>query len=677
MADNNFFARITKLFRSGPSIQKFVKQANYQIDPNVAAATQQTFRTFGRAFGAEAKSLPIGPRSDISINRAGRYAVFETMDLVTPEISKALDVYADEIAGADERGKSFHIYAEKPEIRKALHELFFEVMDVENNIRAWTRTYMKYGDFYLYHEVVPNQGIVAAVSLPVNSLERLEGFDPEDPFAIQFKSLVQRSQIYENWQVTHFRILSNSLFYPYGTSILDPVRRTWDQMCMAEDSMLTYRVVRSPEKRQIFVEVGAGNDKDIPSYMEAVKSRFRSLGKTDDATGRMDYRFNPNSVEQDIFIPMRNGVPLIKIDTLPANVNATNVEDIAYLQNKMLSGLGVPKAYLNFDDNLSSKATLAQSDIRFSRTIAALQKEIISQFEKIAAIHLYAKGFVGEDLTAFKFRFSNPSSVAVQQRLALWQTKFTIITNAKDTNIVDSYWLQKNILELGDEEVASIVRGQRVDKLRDNELQSIAVQDGTKNAQVTDNFDTKGYSVPDSGARGPQDSPSAAIDANGVPIAPSQKVQDKVIKDNPFSYLGGANGDNKPIRASYVASERHNARRRVPVGTGARDTAMPDFGKMLSPNNKYTKDVFGLKNEFKPSLAFEETEIQETDDFDDTKTFYLRNEVVSCFKKFDTTKKITRTIDGRIMLTEEAELKENKETNQLSFDLLPFLNEKT
>ena len=168
MADNNFFARITKLFRSGPSIQKFVKQANYQIDPNVAAATQQTFRTFGRAFGAEAKSLPIGPRSDISINRAGRYAVFETMDLVTPEISKALDVYADEIAGADERGKSFHIYAEKPEIRKALHELFFEVMDVENNIRAWTRTYMKYGDFYLYHEVVPNQRIVGAVSLPVS-----------------------------------------------------------------------------------------------------------------------------------------------------------------------------------------------------------------------------------------------------------------------------------------------------------------------------------------------------------------------------------------------------------------------------------------------------------------------------------------------------------------------------
>lgn len=671
MADNdNFFKRLTTLFRSGVAIQRFVKQSNYQLDPSVASTVQQTYRTFGRAFGAEAKSLPIGPRSDISINRAGRYSVFETMDIVTPEISKALDVYADEIAGADDRGRSFHIYAEKPEIKKALNELFFEVMDIENNIRSWVRTYMKYGDFYLYHEVVPREGIVAAVPLPVNSLERLEGFDKEDPFAVQFKSIVSKNQIFENWQITHFRLLSNSLFYPYGTSLLDPIRRTWDQMCMAEDSMLTYRVVRSPEKRQILVEVGAAADKDIPSYMENVKSRFRSLGKVDDSTGRMDYRFNPNSVEQDIFIPMRNGVPLIKIDTLPANVNATAVEDIQYLQIKMLSGLGVPKAYLNFDDNLSSKATLAQADIRFSRTITALQKEIISQFEKIAAIHLYAKGFVGEDLTSFKFKFSNPSSVAVQQRLSLWSTKFTIITNAKDAGIVDEYWLQKNILELGDEEIAAIVRGKRIDKLRAAELESLAVQDGTKNNQVTDNFDTKGYDVPNSGKRIETDVEEQG-EEEGLPVSATSKQTNKPVKDNPFSYLGGDDG-KLPVKANpFVSRARHNARRRVMPGTGARDTAMPDFAKMLSADNKYAKDVYGMDNEFKSSVGglFEVSKRVEEE-----RNFYLRHEVLSCFKRFDTTNEITRTIDGRIMLREDL-LKEEEESKQLSFDLLSELAE--
>lgn len=670
--DDNFFTRLTKLFRSGPSIQRYVKQTNYQIDPNVAGSVQQTYRTFGKAFGAEAKSLPIGPRSDISINRAGRYSVFETMDLVTPEIAKALDVYADEIAGADDRGKSFHIYAEKPEIRKALNELFFEVMDVENNIRSWVRTYLKYGDLFLYHEVIPKTGVVAIIPLPVNSIERLEGFDKEDPFAIQFKTLAGKTQIFENWQVTHFRLLSNSLFYPYGTSILDPVRHTWEQLSMAEDSMLTYRVVRSPEKRQIFVEVGGSNDKDIASFMEAVKTRFRSLGKVDSSTGRTDYRYNPGSVEQDIFIPMRNGVPLIKIETLPANVNATSVEDIGYIQNKMLSGLGVPKAYLNFDDNLSSKATLAQSDIRFSRTITALQKEIISQFEKIAAIHLYAKGFIGEDLIAFKFRFSNPSSVAVQQRLSLWATKFTIITSAKDTGIADSFWLQKNILELEDQEIAAIVRGQKIDKLRAIELDGLAIRDGTKNAQVTDSFDTKGYDVPDIGNRSHAvaDDGEQEQGGNGLPVSPSAKVIDKPVKDSPFSYLGNPNGNKSPIKVNpYVAKEKHNSSRRVMPGTGARDTAMPDFNSMVSANNKYTKDVFGTKNDFKQNLF----ERNDPDFHNEEPDFSLRNEVLSCFKRFDTKNEIKRSIDGRILLTEE---EKNEDNNQLSFDSLSIFKQK-
>lgn len=659
---NNFFTRLNAIFRSNTSIQRYIKQSSYQIEPSVAGTVQQTYRTYGKAFGAEAKSLPIGPRSDISINRAGRYAVFETMDMVTPEIAKSLDLYADEIAGADDRGKSFHIYAEKPEIKKALHELFFEVMDIENSIRSWVRSWLKYGDFLLYHEVLPKEGIVAVIPLPVNAFDRLEGFDPQDPQAIQFKSLINRGQIFENWQITHIRLLSNSLFYPYGTSILDPVRRTWDQLCMAEDCMLTYRVVRSPEKRQILVEVGAAADKDIPAYMEAVKTKFRSLGKSaNDGSGRQDYRFDPNSVEQDIFIPMRNGVPLIKVDPFPANVNNTNVEDIQYLLNKVLSGLGVPKAYLNYDDNLSSKATLAQADIRFSRTIAALQKIIIAELEKVAQIHLYAKGFVGEDLNSFRFKFSNPSSVAVQQRLSLWQTKFNIITNAKDVGIVDEYWLQKNVLELADEEIAAIIRGKRIDKLRAAEIESLAVSDGTKNAQVTDNFDSKGYDVPVSGNRTNQNQDKE--EEIGLPVVTGNKEM-SVKKDNPFSYLGQTN-DSSPIKANpYISREKHNASRRIAPGTGARDMAFPDFGKMLSPDNKYARDVYGLKNDFRNTL-YEIKFRNEAVEVIDERPFTLTKEMAHKFRKFDEHYKVQRTIEGDMFLKEENVVEEEK---QLSFE---------
>ena len=668
--DENFFNRLTKLFSSGPAIQKFVRQSNYKLSIDAATTVKQTFQTYGRAFGAESKSLPTGGRQDVAVNRMARYAIFETMDMVTPEISKALDVYADEIAGADDRGKNFHIFCEKPEVKRALNELFYEVMDIENTIRSYIRNFMKFGDFFLFHEVIPGEGIVAIIPLPTNGIERLEGHIKEDPFAVQFKSIVNKGITYENWQVTHFRLLSNSIFLPYGTSILDPIRRTWDQLCMAEDSMLTYRVVRSPEKRQIFVEVGASADKDIPSYMEQVKSQFRSLGHADPNTGRVDYRYNPGSVEQDIFIPQRQGVPLIKIESLPANVNATNVEDIAYLQNKMFAGLGVPKPYLNYDDNLSSKATLAQSDIRFSRTISALQKEIISQFEKIAAIHLYAKGFVGDDLINFKFKFSNPSSVAVQQRLSLWSTKFDTVQKAKDQGVVDLYWIQKNILELGDDEVAMITRGMRIDKLRASELESLAIEDGTKDAQVSDNFDGSGYGVPDTTGQPstPVSDPAQAgtdptRQAGLVPV--SNKPAPQVNKAQGFTFKDGS-GDKtgKPVFINRsVERSKHNSRRRMNAGEGAYNLSMPDFGKMLSADNKYSRDIFGVKNDFKNLFEEDVFEIEQREVIPIEEKFH-RNEIVKCLGNFDKSLNIKRHIDGRIILTEEENLEELEEADE-------------
>lgn len=1007
--DENFFKRMTRLFSSGPSIQRFIKQSNYEINQDVTGTVQQTFRMYGRAFGAESKTTPIGPRSDISINRQGRYAVFETMDIVTPEISKALDVYADEIAGADDRGKNFHIFCEKPPVKKALSELFYEVMDIENNIRNWVRSLLKYGDFFLYHEVIPHEGIVAFLPLPCNSIERLDGYDKNDPLSVQFKSLVLKNIIYENWQVTHFRLLSNSLFYPYGTSILDPIRRTWDQLClftdstvwvdgcgykkiseveigdticsfdfenktiiknkviskqnngikktvkvqlahrelivtpdhrilvkdkngkfvykeaqelicshglggiksknadrlvlpvivdgnehltytkeqkdiilgkdffrffgfmigdgwinhnrssigfalgideeqnnyyiniarkllgkdgkittrpgtrssqinfssinfvtmfeelgfktgfankeipdwvwglnqecrlefirglfdadgsyshgtiqlsnkklieqlqilcqqtglqvssiktrkgkkdfdksfnkvvdrkdayrlyinfnkihndvvyeivnrvvdnedsevydlgvehelhnfvaqgvvvhncMAEDSMLTYRVVRSPERKQIFVEVGAAEAKDIPSFMDQVKSKWRSLSNMDQATGRHDFRFNPVSAEQDIFIPQRNGVPLVKIEQLPSAANATNVEDITYLQNKMFAGLGVPKAYLNYDDNLSSKATLAQSDIRFSRTIAALQKVIITELEKIAIIHLYSKGFVGDDLTSFKFKFANPSSVAQQQRLGEWSTKLDIVQKiTSDENpIVDSYWLQKNILELSDDEIAAINRGKIRDFIRANELQSLQVDDGTRDAQVTDYFDGSGYVPPNSNQPG-QPTQSEQPEQEQILIKLNQNPAQPRTPGDGLT-MKGSSGDNLPVKANpYLSRQRHNERRRVGPGQGARATSTPDFNAMLSPDNKYMKDVFGMKNDFKQFASVFEHEEKIVHEDLASENFKMTSTVTKILKNFDNSQNIKRSIDGRILLTEE------KDDEEIDFNI--------
>jgi intein/homing endonuclease len=124
---------------------------------------------------------PTGKSSIISHN-----SEFSEMDY-QPEIASALDIHADETVGGDDRGKCFHIYSDKAEIKAALDDLFYDVLNVEFNLRSWIRNLVKYGDFFLFNEVHPDLGIINVIPIPVNEIEREEGFDEEDPYAVRFK----------------------------------------------------------------------------------------------------------------------------------------------------------------------------------------------------------------------------------------------------------------------------------------------------------------------------------------------------------------------------------------------------------------------------------------------------------------------------------------------------------
>jgi hypothetical protein len=150
--------------------------------------------------------------------------------------------------------------------------------------------------------------------------------------------------------------------------------------------------------------------------MEQVQTSLKRSQVLDRDTGRVDLRYNPLSVDEDYYLPVRGGETGTKIDTLPGGQNATAVEDVEYIQKKLFSALKIPKAYLGYDEGLGAKATLSQEDIRFSRSIHRIQRTVISELNKIAIIHLFSNGFEGEDLLDFELQLSNPSTIAQHTR---------------------------------------------------------------------------------------------------------------------------------------------------------------------------------------------------------------------------------------------------------------------
>jgi len=453
--------RLTRLFRSGPVVRHKIASGEKFAEPEGTA----------QAYKRELSHLYVHSLASYGqYERMSRYADYSEMEF-TPEIASALDIYSDETTTYNEKGGILEVNSKNAEIKQVLETLFYDVLNIEFNIWSWTRNLCKYGDFLLFVDANETNGILNLLPIPINEIEREEGYDKQDPFAVRFRWLTQGNSILENWQIVHFRLLGNDSFLPYGQSIIEPARRIWRQLILIEDAMLVYRIVRSPERRVFYIDVGNVAPDQIDTFMEQIKTRLRRNQIIDPTTGRVDLRYNPLSVDEDYFIPIR-GEKSSKIENLPGGQFTGDIEDVQYIQNKLFAALKVPKAYLGYESDLGSKATLAQQDVRFARTIERIQKILVAELNKIAIIHLFLLGYNGTDLADFELKLATSSTVHEQQKLELWRMRFEIASAATE-GVLDRESIYKKIFSLSDEEIEKVREGKKLDKLEDLVLEQM------------------------------------------------------------------------------------------------------------------------------------------------------------------------------------------------------------
>ena len=207
----------------------------------------------------------------------------------------------------DDKGRVLHVYSDNEKIREILEDLFYNTLNVEFNLRSWARNLVKYGDLFLYNDVSPTHGIINAFPIPVNEIEREENYDPNDPMAVRFRWVTLGNRTLENWEISHFRLLGNDMFLPYGSSIIEPARRIWRQLILIEDAMLVYRVVRAPERRVFYIDVANIPPENVPMYVEEQRKNLRSNQVVDKQTGRVDLRYNPLCISLKTLIKLQDG----------------------------------------------------------------------------------------------------------------------------------------------------------------------------------------------------------------------------------------------------------------------------------------------------------------------------------------------------------------------------------
>tara|TARA_B100000131_G_scaffold228025_2_gene219733 strand:- start:8127 stop:10109 length:1983 start_codon:yes stop_codon:yes gene_type:complete len=469
---STLFKSLTRLF-SGP-IVNYRSQSGRRIRRQHLDKFSTRFKS---ASGQQFKKQTYNPLDTIAANAIGnqqrgeRYVDFDQMEYM-PEIASSLDIYADEMTTFSALRPMLNIKCSNEEIKAVLETLYHNVLNLEYNLFGWCRTLCKYGDFMLYLDIDEKLGIQSTIALPLQEIERLEGLDTTNPNYIQYQ-WNSAGMTFENWQVAHFRVLGNDKYSPYGTSVLEPARRIWRQLTLAEDAMMAYRVVRSSERRVFKIDVGAIPPQDVEQYMQKIVTQLKRHSIVNKDTGRVDLRYNPLSIEEDYYIPVRQG-SATDIVNLAGGSNTTEIDDIKYLRDKLFSALKIPQSYLSMGEGATEdKTTLAQKDIRFARTVQRLQRTVIHELEKIGIIHLYTLGFRGDDLINFKLALNNPSKIAELQELEHWKNKFDIAGSATE-GYFSRRWVSEHIFNLSHEDFVRCQREMYYDRKQDAALQAVA-----------------------------------------------------------------------------------------------------------------------------------------------------------------------------------------------------------
>ncbi len=454
--DRNFFGRLKKLFSTNAIVtvdkdgkRKVVDTEDRQYNTNFVNLRDR-YTKLQRSYYETSQGAQSMAYHQV---RRELFRDYDAMDQ-DPIISSALDIYADESTTKNEYGDVLQIKSTNENIREVLHNLFYDIMNIEFNLWPWIRNLVKYGDAFLALEISPEKGIVNVSPHSIYNVERLEGTDPNNANYVKYKVELDRfgKKEYEQYEMAHFRMLSDTNFLPYGKSMVEGARRIWKQLSLMEDAMLIHRIMRAPEKRIFKIDIGNIPPQEVDNYMQKIINKMKKTPFVDKNTGDYNLKYNIQNLTEDFFLPVRGSDSGTNIENLQGLEYAA-IEDIDYLKNKLFAALRVPKAYLSYDENVNGKATLAAEDVRFARTIERIQRTVVSELTKIAIVHLAAQGIDDAEMTNFELTLTNASTIYEQEKVNLWSEKVRLASDAKALNMLSSDWAYHNIFGLSQDEI--------------------------------------------------------------------------------------------------------------------------------------------------------------------------------------------------------------------------------
>lgn len=385
-------------------------------------------------------SLLKGPGSRIQ-----GYQQYDQMD-TNADVSRALDIIAEEIATEDKTTNlPFKIIYQTEEnqevsettvttVRSSLRH-WCNKMELHNRLFSIARILVKYGDCFFQKEhdskkwkfVDPYNIIGIEVDQNGNKVAYhiKKGVNPVEGYNAKQKIM---TDVVPASAIIHFT-LSDDMGgpTPFGESLLRSVYRVYRQLSMLEDSAIIYRLVRAPERRVFYIDVGNMPAQRVKQYLEQVRNDIRQkrfVNTANNKGGDIDTQYNPNSIQEDYFFPVTTSGRGSRVETLPGGENLGENADIEYFQQRLFRALRIPTSYMKGADAQGAqyndgKVGIAYiEELRFAQFIKRLQTRLEMVLDTQFKAYIQASG-INIDHDLFKLEVPDPQNFALYRQAAL------------------------------------------------------------------------------------------------------------------------------------------------------------------------------------------------------------------------------------------------------------------
>ena len=277
-----------------------------------------------------------------------------------------------------------------------------------------------------------------------------------------------------------------------GQSILYDMYKIWRQLMLLENSLLLNRLTKSSIVRLVQLEVGDMPKEKVGPALQRVKTLVEQKSSIDSGNRMTEYT-NPGAMENNVYIPTRNGLGAISIQQLGGDVNIRDIADIDYFKNKFYAALKIPKQFLGDTDDatgFNGGTSLSITSSRYAQTIKRIQAAMCQAITDIVNILLLDRGL---DTYVNKFTIKMQSPVT-QEELDKRENTSSMIGVADDVmrmvdGVEDSTVKLKMIKSLLSN---AITNHEIIDLLQDYITGLEEAAEEEKNQDADDNFDFDG-----------------------------------------------------------------------------------------------------------------------------------------------------------------------------------------